>query len=309
MNTDQRIKLNMCLTVRNTVTQNEVVANSIPKFMEQYLIMQNTTNEIQEIGKLQGADKTGIASDKNKLKQSLISLAAKNSRKIAALAKFINSDTLLKEVRYNEAQLERLAETTLIERAMTIYSNAEANIDKLAEHGITPDTQKVFMDTITALNTVLKTPRSNIAEKKKSTERLTVLFQIVDKALEMMDFAVGIVKDEQVDFYNVYKTSRKLVDTNTGNIALKATATELTSGEPLHGAIFTFVHEADKYAGSTGNGEITKKTTKKGNFHIKNMRAGTYDVVISKPGYKDKSVTVSITVGERSDLNVELEKA
>jgi len=139
MNTDQRIKLNMCLTVRNTVTQNEAVANSIPKFMEQYLIMQNTTNEIQEIGKLQGADKTGIASDKNKLKQSLISLAAKNSRKIAALAKFINSDTLLKEVRYNERNLKDWAETTLIERAMTIYSNAEANIDKLAEHGVTPD--------------------------------------------------------------------------------------------------------------------------------------------------------------------------
>jgi uncharacterized membrane protein len=99
------------------------------------------------------------------------------------------------------------------------------------------------------------------------------------------------------------------VDTNAGVLALKATAKEVTSGEPVHGAIFTFSHEADKLSGSNGIGEITKKTSKKGNFHIKNMRAGTYDVVISKPGYKDKAVTVSITDGERSELNVELEKA
>ena len=76
----------------------------------------------RKLGKLQGTDKTGVASDKNKLKKTLIAMAAKNSRKVAALAKFINSDKLLNEVRYNEAQLERFAETTLIEKAMTIYS-------------------------------------------------------------------------------------------------------------------------------------------------------------------------------------------
>ncbi|MGA2408256.1 MAG: carboxypeptidase-like regulatory domain-containing protein [Bacteroidales bacterium] len=309
MNTNQRTQLDMQLALRNCVTQNEAVAKKIPKFWENYVIVQSATDEIQAIGKAQGANKTGIASDKNKLKQNLIVLAAKNSRKIALYAKSTNSDTLLKEVEYNEGQLERLAEVTLIERAKTIHTNAEANIEKLAEHGITPETQKVFLDTITALNTVLKTPRSSIAEKKKSTERLAVLFQTVDNAIEMMDFAVGIVKDEQVDFYNVYKTSRKLVDTNTGNIALKATAKELTSGAPVHGALFTFIHEAEKLSDNTGNGEINKKTSKKGSFHIKNMRAGTYSVVVSKPGYKEKEVTVSIADGERSDLNVELEKA
>jgi uncharacterized membrane protein len=100
-----------------------------------------------------------------------------------------------------------------------------------------------------------------------------------------------------------------LIDTGSGKIALKATVKELTSGEPVHAALFTFTHEADKYSGGTGNGEVTKKTTKKGNFHIKNMKEGTYKVVVSKPGYKDKEVTVSVADDERSELNVELEKA
>ena len=221
MNTLQRTQLDMQLALRNCVTQNEAVAKKIPKFWENYVIVQSATDEIQAIGKAQGANKTGIASDKNKLKQNLIVLAAKNSRKIALYAKSTNSDTLLKEVEYNEGQLERLAEVILIERAKTIHSNIEANIGNLAEQGVTPETQKVFMDTIISLNNILKTPRANIAERKKSTERLTVLFNTADVALEMMDYAVGSVKDEQVDFYNAYKTARKIVDSNTGNIALK----------------------------------------------------------------------------------------
>ena len=80
------------------------------------------------------------------------------------------------------------------------------------------------------------------------------------------------------------------------------------SGVPVQGAMFTFNHEADKLTGSNGIGAITKKTSKKGNFHIKNMKAGTYKVVISKLGYKEKEVTVSIADGERSELIVELEK-
>jgi hypothetical protein len=309
MNTEQRIKLNMQLTVRNCVTLNEAVAKTIPKFMENYSILQNTTSEIQAIGQLQETDKTGVASDKNKLKKTLIAMAAKNSRKIAALAKFINSDKLLNEVRYNEAQLERLAETSLIEKAMTIYSNAEENMGKLAEHGITPETQKGFLETITALNIVLKTPRSTIGERKKSTQRLTVLFETADNALEMMDFAVGIVKDEQADFVAAYKSARKLVDTNTGNVSLKAMATNIANKKPLKGVIFTFTPENDSESFAAGNSQIVKKTATRGSFQIRNMPAGTYKVLVQKPGYKDKEVTVSISDGERSELNVVLEKA
>jgi Carboxypeptidase regulatory-like domain len=309
MNTEKRKQLDMQLTLRNCVAQNEEAAKKIPKFWDNYVIVQSTTDEIQEISKAQGANKTGIASDKNKLKMNLIALAAKNSRKIAAYAKFINSDTLLKEVKYNEGQLERLAEVTLIERAETIHANCEANIEKLAEQGITPDTQKVFMDTIIALNNILKTPRSNIAERKKATERLTVLFKTADDALELMDYAVGSVKDEEIDFYNAYKTARKIVDSNTGNIALRGSAVDLTTQEPLKGAEFTFNINGGDLTLSGTSGKIRKKTAQKGSFHIRNMHPGTYNVTVKKPGYKVKEATVSITGGERSELKVELEKA
>ncbi len=308
MNTRQRVRLNMLLTVRNCVTQNEAVAKNIPKFMEHYLSLQSTTNEIQEIGKLQGIDKTGVAADKNKLKKNLITLASKNSRKIAALAKFINSDKLLNEVKYNEAQLERFPETGLIEKAMTIYSCGEENIASLAEYGINPETQKAFLDNITALNKALKTPRTTITERKKLTERLAVLFQAAEDATEMMDYSVGIIADEQIDFANAYKASRKLVNTNSGIVSLKARATDNTNGEPLPGVVFTFSLDGNGAMVTGGNGKLIKKTAGKGSFQVRNMKAGTYSVHVQKSGYKERELSVSVSDGERSELKVGLEQ-
>jgi hypothetical protein len=308
MTRNQTIKLNMFLTVRNCIAQNETVAKAIPKFMENFAILQNTTSEIQMIGEMQRTNKTGLARDKNKLKMTLIELAVRNSRKIAALAKFMNSETLLKEIKTNEAALSRMQEVNLLQQAQTIYDRAETNLDKLKEHGITAETQKVFIEAINALNLALKTPRAGIAEKRKATERLPVLFGTADKALELMDFGVGIVWDEQPDFVAAYKTARKLVDTNTGNIALKASAADLLNGEPLKGVIFAFKLDNGGMTSGENGTEIVKKTAEKGSFLLKNMHPGTYRVVVKKPGYKEKVVTVSVSGGERSDLSVQLEK-
>jgi hypothetical protein len=309
MTTKQRIKLRMYLAVRNFVSQNEAISKAIPKFSDSYATLQSAINDIQLIGEIQGVDKSGVAIDKNKLKNNLIAIAVKNSRKISALAKFNNNDTLLKEVRFNESDLIRIQEVTLKDNCQTIYDRCEANIQNLAEHGITAETQKVFLDAITAFNNALETPRTKIGEKKKATEKLAILFDTAEKAIELMDYAVGIVKDDQVDFFNAYKTNRKLVDTNTGIISLKAKAIDLLNGTPLKGVTFTFIPEGVKMNLSGGMGEMTRKTAEKGSFHIKNMQSGTYKVMVSKPGYKEKEATVSVSDGERSDLNVELEKA
>jgi hypothetical protein len=308
MTTDQKIKLNMYLAIRNFVIQNDAIAKSVPKFAASYATLQSTVTEIQLISEMQGVNKTGIAIDKNKLKDTLIALAAKNSRKIAALAKFSNNNTLLKEVRFNESDLLRVPEVTLKECVQIIYDKAEANIGSLAEHGITPETQKLFMETIAAFNKALATPRSGISEKSQATQKLPGLFSTADATLELMDFAVGIVQDEQPDFSSGYKTARKLVDTSSGNLALKATATDLLTGEPVKGVLFTFRPNGIKASINGGNGEITKKTAEKGSFHIKSMPAGTYNVIVNKPGYKEKEVSVSVSDGERSVLKVELEK-
>jgi hypothetical protein len=298
----------MYLALRNFVTINEMIAKLIPKFMASFAVLQSTTSEIQVISEKHGINKTGVAIDKNKLKKKLVELALKNSRKIAALAKFNNNDTMLKEVRFNESDLLRGQEVSLSDHCKTVYESGEANLASLAEHGITPETQKEFLDTLTAFNNVLEMPRTGRGEKKKLTEKLTVLFDTADSAVELMDYAVGIVQDEQPDFCNAYRMNRKLVDTNSGTVSLKARATEVYSGLPLKNVIFTFSLEKISQGLSSSNGKLVKKTAAKGSFQIKNMTAGNYKVMVQKPGFKNKEVEVCISDGERSYLNVVLER-
>lgn len=309
MNTKQKIRLNMYLAVRNFVNLNEQAVKNIPKFSASFTKLQSTTAEIQQISEMQGINKTGLALDKKKLKKQLIAMCVKYSNKVAILAKANKNETLLKEVRLNESDLIVLAAVTLRDRAQFIYDRAQANIAQLEEQGITQDTQKQFLEMINAFNNSIAAPRTGITERRQATQKLPVLFELADAEIDTMDLAAGSAKDEFPDFYNGYKNSRKLVDTSSGGLALKAAARDIANGEPLPGTTFAFRHEAWISAGGNGNGEVLKKTSKKGNFHVKSMEPGTYKVQVSKEGYRGKEVSVIVTDGERSELVVELEKA
>ena len=308
MTTKQERRLNMYLAVKNFLIANEAVMKVISKFAECFAYFLSLITEIQSAGEIQKINRTGLAIDKNKLKETLIAMAADISRKIAAFAKLSNNNTLLKEIRFQESDFINTPEVGVKDSALIIYDKAEDNIESLAEFGITPDTQKTLIDAINAFNNAIATPRYGITQKRQATKQLALLFDSADSALEKIDYLVGMMKLKDPNFYNGYKTARRLVDTGSGKLALKATVKDTTSGEPVHGAIFLFRHDAAIIAGSNGNGEIKKQTTQKGRLQIKNMPAGIYQVVINKTGYKEKTVSVSVSDGERSVLNVDLDR-
>ena len=299
----------MYLALRNFVNLNEQAATNIPKFSASFTKLMSTVAEIQQIAEMQGINKTGLALDKKKLKKQLIAMTIKYSNKVAILAKSNNNETLLKEVRLNESDLIVLAAVTLRDRAQFIHDRVESNIASLEEQGITSDTQKQFQEMIQSFNNSIAAPRTGITERRQATQKLPVLFDQADAEIDIMDLAAGSAKNDYPDFYNGYKNSRKLVDTSSGSLALKAAARDLANGEPLPGALFTFKPEATIGSGGNGNGEIVKKTSRKGNFHLKSMNAGTYKVVISKEGYLEKETSVRVNEGERSEMVVEMEKA
>jgi hypothetical protein len=307
MTTTQEIKLNMYLAVRNFIIQNEPSAKAVPKLTNIYSNLESAIAQIQSIGEQQKDVKTGFAKDKKRLRENLIGITGDNSRKLAAIAKFSKNETLMDKVRFTISELKRMTDVALKDYAMIIYDKVESNLEKLADYDNTPETQKVFMETITAYNAALSTPRSGIAEKKQATQRLVVLFSEADVVIEEMDYAINAVQLKNPDFINGYRTVRRLVDTSTGNLALIGTAWDNSNGFPIKGVRFVFRPDGIQSAPG-GNAEIIKKTAEKGSFNIKNMPAGTYKVSVSKPGYKDKEVTVSVADGERSELIVELEK-
>ncbi len=295
----------MFIAVRNFVNSKESVFSQIPNFMSYFGILQTQVTSIQSLSKMQSEDKTGITIDKNVLKKNLITLTADNSRRITAYAKFAGNFTLLKESQAYESKLSTVSGAALINFAQLVYDKASANIDKLAEYGITADTQKEFNNLIIAYNGVLATPRNSRAAVRNITKMLNEAFIAADEAIKNMDYAVGIIKLTQPESYNEYKTNRIIVDLNGRGLAMKVTTKDQSNGQPVKGVLFTFSAEGNESV----TGKIIKKTTEKGNFQIKSMPAGSYKVSASREGYKEKEMKVTVTEGQRTELQVELEKA
>jgi hypothetical protein len=309
MTTSQETRLNMYLAVRDFLIPNEALTKDLPNFQSNFAVLKESITSLQSFAEQQKFDKSGLAKLKKELREKLITLSVDNSRKLTALAKFTNNTLLISEVKFTMSGFSKMTDVAIKDYAQIVYDKAQSNIEALPSYGITPDTQKILLDTINSYNESIAKPRIGITERSQATKQLVMLFDTVETIIANMDLAVEIIRLGQPNFYNGYKTVRKIVETSSGNLTLKAIATDKRNGAPLKGVKFTFKPASENMGSINGNGEIVKKTAEKGRFNIKNLRSGTYQVVIVKNGYKDKLETVTIADGEMTDMRVEMEKA
>ena len=300
MTNKQEIRLKMYLSVDEFLTKNESLTKALPEFPASIAEFKDVISKLSLIDEQQKSVRTGVAKSKRDIKNNLIALTAENSGKVFAFAKVSKDKKLMDEVDFSISEVGRMTDITLKTYSETLYKKIVSMLETLAEYGISADTQKEFSDTIAAYNDSLSKPRVGIAEKRETTKELKLLFAEADKMVGKIDAILGIIRYDEVKFYEGYKTVRKLVNTNAGVVALKAEANDISTSKPIKGVTFTF----------RSNGTVlSKKTAEKGSFYIRNMDPGTYEVSVNKEGYKEKVVTVNISDGERNVVKVELEKA
>lgn len=314
METIQKNKLTMSMAVRDYLLPNSTITSPLPNFTANFTIVQSNIIQIQAFAELQDFEKTGIADSKEKLKDLLSGLSGDYSRKLVAYSKFNNNDLLLKEIKISESELKRIADVDLKTKAQELYDRAQANLAALTTYGITAATQTSFQNAITAFNASIPKPRLGIDEKKQATQQLAVLFKALDSALENIDLAIEIVRLTQVNFYNGYKTARKLILTGRTTLAVKGQIIDAKTGEPVQGAKIEFCTSDQLIPGTFTLKSVktvpilTKKTAKKGGIMVKTLPSGSYQVRVKKVGYADVVTTLNINDNEMSLLNVELTK-
>jgi len=310
----QSSRLGMYLTVRDYCILNASLLTNLPNFSPNQTTLQNTILSIQNVGEQQKIDKKGGTVGKKQFAANLVTIAADNARKLSAYAKFTNNPTLQGEVHITEGSFRNFSDSDLKDYAQIIYDRAQTNVAALASYGITAATQTAFLAAINAYNASLSTPRVNTTVTSQATKQLVLLFDTADAALENMDASVEIIRLTQPNFYNGYRTARKIVNTSVSTFAFKAKVTDAQTGAPLANVTLTFIPVSNTgtlKAASTSNGKasIVKKTANGGGLNVKNMPDGTYQVEIEKPGFKKQIVTINIVNGEMFVLEVALEKA
>lgn len=310
MTSGQESKLSMYLATSDYLTANASIVGTLPNYAGFFTAFKSSITSIQTYSEQQMFDKKGFAVNKNQLRSTLVLLAIDTSRKLTAFAKFTNNQVLLNETKFTESDLKRCPDSNLRDSAQGIYDRAQTNLQALATYGVTAATQTSLQTAITAFVTSIPQPRLGIATKKQSTVQLANFFKSADSALENIDTVIDIIRMTQQNFFNGYKSARKIILTGSGSLTLKGFVTDATSGEPVKGASLSFMLDGNmsKAKSVKGTETLVKKTADKGGYNIKSLPAGVYTVTIKKNGYADQFATVAVTDGELSELNIQLSK-
>lgn len=297
----QESRLSMQMVVRDYLLLNTAITGTLPNFAGLFTAVQSGITQIQAIREQQEFDKTGIAVNKSELRANLTALAIDVARKVVAYASFVNNTVLLNEVKYTESELKRSADTILKDKCQVIYDRANANVVALNTYGVTPALLTNLLAAINAYNVSIPKPRLGIADKKGATLQLALLLKSVDDNLLKIDTLVEVVRMLQPAFYSEYKNVRKIIESGVSSLTAKGKVTDSVSGDGLKGVTVKFTAE-------NNSDVVVKRTADKGGFNVKTLSEGTYNVTVSKPGYKDAVVTVNVTNGELSVIDVKLEK-
>jgi len=312
MTSQQEDRLSMYLTFKDYQAPHTSITDGLPNYLENSNIFLDTIPQIQSIWEQQKLSKKGVTNSKNQLKETLIVITADYARKLGAFAKFTNNAKLAQEVKFSEGKLRQVADTAVKNYGQIVYDLARPLVGSLTQYGITDETQAALADAITAYNDSIGKPGAERSEGTQITKQLATLFKTADTALENMDAAVEIVRLTEVNFYNGYKSARKIIETGAGSLSVKGLVTDAQTGSPLKGVTVSFALDggmAKTAAKAANEPEIVKKTAEKGGFNIKSLAAGTYQVTSKKAGYADQVATISVNDGEMTELKISLEKA
>lgn len=239
MTNKQESKFKMSLSTDEFLVKNEILTKDLPEFGTTITEFRSTLGRIKIIDGQQKNVRTGVTKNKRDVKNLLITLAAENSVKIFAFAKVSNNKPLMDEVNFSISDIGRMTDVAFRTYADELNKKMVLLLESLGKYGITAETQKKYAETLTEYENTLVKPRISIAEKREATKELQSLFMSLDSQLSKLDAIIGIIRYNEAKFYNGYRTVRRLVNTNGGEVALKATATDVSSNEPLKGVLFT----------------------------------------------------------------------
>lgn len=308
----QESRLSMYFGFKDFQANYTAITNPLPNYSANSTIFLNTIPLLQNVAEQQKMSKKGIAENKNLLKEKLIITTADYARKLSAYAKFTNNPILAKEVSFTESKLKQVPDTAVKDYAQIVYDRAQPIVGTLATYGITAATQTALLAAIVSYNNSIGKPIAGKVESSQYTKQLVTLFNTAETALSNMDAAVEIVRLSQPNFYNGYKSARKVIVMGTGSLSVNGLVTDAESGEPIKGVTVLFSLDSAntlvKGSKSLNSSVVTKKTADKGGFKIKSLPAGTYNVTVKKVGYTDQIVTVYVNDGEMSDVNVSIAK-
>ncbi|MGB4775433.1 MAG: carboxypeptidase regulatory-like domain-containing protein [Daejeonella sp.] len=298
MTSIQERKLSMYLVVNAILKAvSTAISSKMPKFNDHAAKFDANVTLLQQVREQQETGSGGLAVNKQALKTDLVSKAMGIARKLKAFAVNTDDAVLTAEVAYTESDLLKSADTILRDKCQVIYTKADAHLADLADYGLTAGELSDLKTAVAAYLTAIPQPKTAAATKKQVTARLNQLFKDSDAGLDKLDVLAEMVKNTEPAYYQTYSNGRKLTAPGYRKLPVRGQVKDAGSLLPLSGVV---VRVEGK--------DLKTKTTAKGNFQLKDLDEGMYVFTFEKNGYQPRTLKVAVTNGERTDMEVSVEK-
>lgn len=307
MTTKQENEYSRNVAVANYLNSVSAQLSSTPHFTETVAALQVANLQTDTFGRQLLLIKKDAATNKEDLRANIKGKMAEYIRKIKVYGTFENKTDLLGSTKAIDKVYKSIADSEFINLAKGLVQLAEDNITGLATYDITVATQTELENLIQDFEAIVFKPREILAGKKQINSNLNAAFAVATAQLKKSDMILEMVKTTKPDVYDAYKVVRKLVNSGTGLLSLKALVIDVATKQPLQGVSITI----DKVAGENGPvfETIKKKTAKAGGFNLKGLPEGTYQLTADYPAYVSQQLTIYIYEGQKTNVNIKLQRA
>lgn len=304
MNRIQNSKLMMYYSVISVSEANKPVWENNAPYSSGYQLLTDNVRLLESHRDKQTAEVLGTTAFKEQKKKEIINLILFAEHRLKSYATATGNTSLAESLDFSLTKLKHSSIFQLSPIANLMLQRIKEHIDSLTPYGITEIWINNFTDAAAKFNTEMLKPRNALAQKKIATDMLAVLFKETDIILRnRLDYDAEVFRASNPEFYNEYMEARKTHESGSRGLMVKAKAILDGSSTPLKNVHFTFSHSESNMI------VIEKKTTEKGNFVIKNIPVGEYNVRVHKAGLKEQILKIKIENGEMLNLNISMEAA
>lgn len=296
MKKTQERKSSMYVVVhKGLVTAPTTIIEFVPKYKFYEETLGDYIKEIEVYREKQERNATGTAKLKATLREAVTNATLNISRRMVAFATNVEDSELMDEINYNESDLDKSADTTLRDKCQIVHDKAVEKLDYFKEYGITKAMVESLQQDINKFKDHIPGPRLKITDKKDATDELAKLFAKTDAHLKKLDKVFEMLRQDHYEFYRNYKNNRITIRPGHRKRAVKGNIKD-SKGIPLANVTVNI-------AGSKN----TFRTSKLGNFNIKELDPGIYSFAFTKNGYIQITQKVNINKGETTSINLVME--
>lgn len=298
MTSQQENQLSMYYVLQTFCNSNTQIWENNKPFKRAYQDFTAQLPLIEQYRNTQTQNTSGLAKNKSNKREELIEQAFFVANRLQSYSTVEKNNELLGKVNYARSTFMLYRDTNLIGLCNTILEQAQIHLKDLEDYSVKAETLTNLQTAIQSYQDDLGKPRSAQTNTKMATDALKKLFLDTNALLtSRLDKDVEVFRVSNPDFYQQYLNARRIVQSATVKLSLRVTVIDVATRMPIPNV-------NARFAGYN----TTKKTSEKGNFQIKNLAAGDYQMTLEKIGYTTLSHSFSINDRETTKLDLEMKR-